>query len=339
MSNFIVGVDCAKATFTAATVWQGTTVYLGEFANTALAHTQFATAIKQRVQTAAATAIHLIIEPTGGYEAELVAMAYAQGWLVTLVNPLAVRRWAQGQGKRAKTDRQDALMLAHFGAERNPAPQNLPDAAAEELTQLLRRQTDLEQLLRSERNRLDHAQRPTAARVQRSIQRTIDALEQERATVNDDIRQLIAGHADLLRHLKHLLSVPGIGAKTAPHLLALFYRFLARTAGQGTAKQVVAYLGLDPLPHSSGTSVNSPANISRMGDSFMRSRLFLCALGGVRGKNRLREVYQSLVARGKPKKVALVACARKALVWAWAVFTQDTAFDSAHFVTQTQLPA
>jgi hypothetical protein len=62
----------------------------------------------------------------------------------------------------------------------------------------------------------------------------------------------------------------------------------------------------------------------------MRSRLFLCALGGVRGNNRLKEIYTSLTARSKAKKLALIACTRKALVWAWAVFTQDTTFDPSH---------
>lgn len=68
---------------------------------------------------------------------------------------------------------------------------------------------------------------------------------------------------------------------------------------------------------------NSPSS------GYVLTRLFLCALGGVRGKNRLKDIYTALTARGKAKKLALVACARKALVWAWAVFTQDTTFDPA----------
>ena len=64
----------------------------------------------------------------------------------------------------------------------------------------------------------------------------------------------------------------------------------------------------------------------------MRSRLYFCALGGVRGDNRLHDLYTSLCARGKAKKLALIACARKALTWAWIIFTQDTTFDSTYAV-------
>ena len=333
--KLIVGVDMAAADFAVATAWQEQYTYSGKTPNTADACVAFAERMEQMKQACGAAALHLVIEPTGGYEIQLVSEAYRRQWLVTLVNPLAVRRWAQARGQRAKTDRQDALLLARYGADQQPPAQQPPDEAASQLDSLLRRQTDLEQLLRSERNRLGQAQvNPrTPKTVIESIQRTLEALEQERTTLEAAVKQLTTEQAKLALQLKQLRSVPGIGRKSAPYLLALLYRFQARTSGQGTAKQLVAFVGLDPTPFESGSSVHRRSTISRQGDAALRSRLFLCALGGVRGHNHLRQVYQSLLARRKPKKVALVACARKTLVWAWAVFTQATTFDASRFAS------
>jgi len=341
MSKWIVGVDSAKASFTAATVWAEQVSDWGESANSAAGCAQFAAEMEQLAQAVGATVIHLIIEPTGGYEAQLVAEAYRRQWLVSLVNPLLVRRWAQGRGKRAKTDQADARVLAQFGLETRPAPQRPLAEAAAALDSLLRRQTDLEKLLHSERNRLAQAGlNPTrSGAVQPSIQRIIEALEQELSTIQHEIEQLIAKQADLTHQLQLLLSVPGIGAKIAPALLVAIHRFLAKTNGQGTAKQFTAFLGLDPAPFESGASIRHRPTISRQGDSLLRSKLFLGALGGVRGLNPLRTFYQSLLARGKAKKLALVAASRKILVWALAVFTHNTPFDPSRFPLPDSNPA
>ena len=97
--------------------------------------------------------------------------------------------------------------------------------------------------------------------------------------------------------------------------------------GRGRAKGLVAYLGRDPQPFESGTSVRRRARISHMGAAHLRRRLFMSALGGTRGNNALRSFYLRLVGRGKPKMVALIAAARKIVVWAWAIFRTSTPFD------------
>ena len=329
--KLIVGVDMAKAEFAAGSIWNEQYSYHNKHKNSEQACTDFIAAMEKLQQEKGAEAIHLIIEPTGGYEAELVSQAYQRKWRVTLVNPVTVRHWQQGRGKRGKADRQDTQMLTLFGADKNPPTQRPTDEAAAQLDSLLRRKEDLQKLLLSENNRLGQAARQpkTPKAVRDSIQRTIDALEQALEAIESAIRQLFVDHLSLARQLKQLISVPAIGQKSAPYLLALLHRFDAKTNGTGTAKQLVAFVGLDPQPYESGSSVHHRPTISKQGDASMRSRLFLCALGGVRGNNRLKEIYTSLTARGKAKKLALVACARKALVWAWAVFTQDTTFDSS----------
>lgn len=231
--------------------------------------------------------------------------------------------------RSAKTDRQDALLLARYGADpQQPDAQQPLDEKVVELESLLSRQTDLEHLLHSERNRYGQLRRRTPPAVRQSVERTIQALEQELDAIQTAIQQLLAQEQPLQRQLTLLRSVPGIGQRIAPHLLVQLHRFLARTSGTGTAKQFVAFLGLDPTPHQSGKS-EPRASISRQGNAFLRSLLFFGALGGVSGRNPLADFYTALLARSKPKKLALVACARKAAAWAWAVFVHDTPFVSA----------
>ena len=103
------------------------------------------------------------------------------------------------------------------------------------------------------------------------------------------------------------------------------------TDGKGDIKGLVAYVGLDPKPHESGTSVRKRAGIFRQGNRPFRSRLYMGALGGVGGNNPLRTFYKHLVGRGKPKKVDLVAAARKILIWSWVVFNTNTPFDATRF--------
>lgn len=93
----------------------------------------------------------------------------------------------------------------------------------------------------------------------------------------------------------------------------------------------MAYTGLDPQPYESGTSVHRQAGISRMGQREVRRLLYMGALGASRGQNPLPTFYERLVGRGKAKKVALVAAARKLLTWAWAVYHSGTPFDATKF--------
>ena len=323
------GVDIAKATFEAAVHGADECCRFGGFANTEVGFEQLAEVLTRKSEQLG-VGIHLVVEPTGGYELALVAFARERGWQVSMVNPRKVRDWAKGTGWRAKTDGQDALMLSAYGAACHPAPQQGLPANAQELDNLLRRKDDLAKMLREERNRQESLGRPgMSAAVPASIGRVVDALEKELAQVEGLIREHIAGDEELKGHLSRLIQVPGIGERNAPHILVFLYRWRATTGGEGQAKGLVAYTGIDPKPYVSGTSVRRRAGISRMGSSEIRQRLYMSALGGVHGDNALRAFYQRLVGRGKAKKLALVAASRKILVWAWAVFCQKADFDPA----------
>jgi transposase len=141
------------------------------------------------------------------------------------------------------------------------------------------------------------------------------------------LRAHLANQPALYREAQLLRSVPGIGPTNAPWLIVLLHRRAVRTAGRGRTKGLVAYVGLDPHPFESGSSVRRRAAISRMGAAQLRRRLFLSALGGTRGDNPLRHFYLRLVGRGKAKMGGLIAAVRTVLVWAWAVFRAGAPFD------------
>ncbi len=329
MSVLYVGTDVSRRTLDVSACLRDAPVQdLGKFANSEADFPQLAQAVAAKAQELGAASIHLILEPTGGYEQALAHFALAQGWQVSLPNPKTVKDWAKGQGRRGKSDRRDARALAQYGAQvRPPAWQPLPEPVAV-LEALLERRNDLEGMLRQERNRRDamQAQNKYRGLVAESLEISIARLQQDIAAIDDEIRKHLDQHPDLKQQAKDLDSVPGVGERSVLPLLVVLHRWAALTHYKGTRPGLATYIGLDPQPYESGTSVRGRAWISRQGDPHMRSVLFMSALGGVRGANPLRDFYQRLVAAGKPKKVALVAAARKILVWAWAVFRYQVPF-------------
>jgi transposase len=329
MTTVWLGIDVAKASFVAAAMREDE-AHLGQFANEA---TGFA-ALAECVAGAEPVTIHLVLEPTGGYELALVAFAYEQGWQVSLPNPKQVRDWAKGTGQRAKNDRQDARLLARYGAACQPVAQPPLAAEVSELDSLLKRRQDLEQMLRQEKNRAPgapeelHGRPGIAGAVEPNLGRVIEALTEALREVEATIEAHLQQYVHLQAEAKRLLTLPrepsGRGPKVVLPLLVLLHRWQTLTAGEGTAKGLTALVGLDPQPFESGRTVRRRATISKMGNAEVRRLLYMGALSAVHGRNPLHVFYERLVGRGKARKLVVVAAARKLLVWAWTLFSRQT---------------
>lgn len=321
----VVGIDIAKKDFAVAYRVGEVEVELGKFVNETTGFKQLQEALASACQAQGVSQIQLILEATGGYEAALMAYAYEQGWGVSMPNPKQVRDWAKGVGYRVKTDRVDARILAHYGAERRPPLRPQLAIEVSQLDSLLKRRQDLEQALQKEQTRLSEmAGRPgMAPQVIESLQQVIESLTAALAGIQQAIDELCQEHDGLHQNKLRLLVLPGIGPQVVLPLLVKLLQWQNLTAGEGDASGLVAFIGLDPQPYDSGRSVHKHPGISKMGDSELRRLLSMGALGGVRGQNPLKAFYQRLVGRGQAKKVALVAAARKILVWAWAIFSQQ----------------
>lgn len=333
MQRLIIGTDVSKETLDMAFWEQDEAVFQGKFSNTHEEFPNIAQMIKDKCKETNINRVFIVMEPTGGYEQPFVRFAIKQGWQVSLPNPHRVRQWAKAMGVRAKTDKHDAKTLAHYGVIQEPPPWKPLTPEVEELEHLLDRKDDLQDALRRERNRsYSYDIRPNSSKAAlASLKESIAFQERQIDQINEAIKEHLKAHPQLKEQKKLLLTVPGVGDKNVLYILVMMHRWGILTDGDGEDSGLTAYVGLDPKPHESGTSIRKKPGISRQGNPAFRSRLYMSALGGIKGDNPLRDFYQRLVGRGKPKKVALVAAARKVLVWSWAIFRTNCPFDNARF--------
>jgi transposase len=333
MTRLNVGVDVSQDTLDVAFWEQDESVFQGKYPNNTEGFDIIAQKIESKCQETEATSVLITMEPSGGYEQPFARFAHETELRVSLPNPFRVKKWAEAMGIRAKTDKHDARTLAHYGFMQNPHQWKPLPPEVEQLEHLLDRLNDQKDALKREKNRLHAYQNRanTHKMASRDLKQSLAFLERQILKIQKAIREHLKAHPHLWEHKKLLLTVPGVGESNVLYILVMMHRWEELTNGEGESSSLVAYVGLDPKPYESGTSVRKRASISRQGNQHFRSRLFMSALGGVKGNNPLRAFYQRLVGRGKPKKVALVAAARKILVWCWAVFRSDTPFDTARY--------
>jgi transposase len=288
-----VGLDVAKATLDVATRPSGETWTV---ANDDPGVAQ----LVARLCTLRPTLI--VCEATGGYERAAVSALVARGQPVVVANPRQVRDFAKATGQLAKTDTLDAAILALFAERVRPTPRALPSETAQLFDALLTRRRQLLEMLTAEKNRLGFAPRP----LHRGIQQHIRWLERQ---LNDVTKELAAQieQSPVWRAKDNLLqSVPGVGPIVSATLLGELPEL-----GTLSHKQLAALVGVAPLAHDSGQWRGK--RFVWGGRSSVRTALFLAALCGRRWNPALRPFYERLRAAGKPKKVALIACARKLL--------------------------
>ena len=246
---------------------------------------------------------HLIVlEATGGYERAVLASLGTAGLPVAAVNPRQVRDFARAIGRLAKTDTLDAEVLARFAEAVRAPPRPLPDAQAELLRALVTRRRQVVEMLTAERQRLVSAQ----PAVHRLIEAHIANLEQELAHLDEELGRTLR-QSPLWRYRERLLrTVPGVGPTVATVLLAEMPEL-----GRLGRRQVAALVGVAPLNRDSGQYRGRRAVWG--GRAQVRTALYMAALVATRWNPVLKDCYRRLLAAGKAKKVALVACMRKLL--------------------------
>lgn len=273
--------------------------------------------IKQLVERIQAVSPTLItLESTGGYERPLV-IALAEAKLpVAVINPRQARDFAKSTGKLAKTDRIDAMTLAHFAEAMRPAEYDLPTVQARALSALLVRRRQLVEMITMEAQRLANC---SDVHSRSDIQATPAFLRGRRDQLDQDLLEAVRLHPTW-RHRSCLLqSVPGVGPVVAATLLAELPEL-----GQLPDKKLAALVGVAPLNWDSGT-FRGQRRIGG-GRSSVRAVLYMASTVAMRFNPVIRAFYEQLVARGKPKKVALVACMRKLLIILNAMIRTDTAW-------------
>jgi transposase len=248
----------------------------------------------------------VILEATGGYEIPCVAALVAAALPVVVVNPRQVRDFARSTGQLAKTDRIDATVLARFAERIQPPVRGLPDAELRALGALIARRRQLLEMRQAERNRLGQAIGPGQRHVKQSLKKHIAFLDREIGIADRELDELVR-QSPVWRERDDLLqSVPGVGPIVARTLLAELPE-LGRLSRRAIAKLV----GVAPLNRDSGTwrgrrSVHG-------GRASVRTTMYMATVCAAHHNSVIRAFYRRLVANGKPKKVAIVACMRKLL--------------------------
>lgn len=270
--------------------------------------------------------VRVVLEATGLYALDVALALSAHPQMELMVaNPRAVRHFAQAMMQRSKNDRLDAVVLLHF-AERMPFTRwARPQENALSLWAMARRLQALTRLRTAEKNRAHAAgvSRAVPMEVRRSVARSLRFLEREIHQLRRRARQLIAGDLSLQQPYALLCSVKGMGEISAVQVLAE----LLLLPADRDVRQWVAYAGLDPREYSSGTSVRKYTRISKVGNAHLRRALYMPALVASRYEPHLRGFYEHLLARGKSKRQALLAVARKLLHAIYGMFRWNKPYD------------
>jgi transposase len=246
----------------------------------------------------------IVLEATGGFEQTVAAAIAAAGLRLAVVNPRQIRDFARATGKLAKTDALDAEAIARFAAAIRPEPRPLPDEQARALGELVARRRQIVEMMTAERNRRRQA---SLKRVAKGIDRHVLTLQKELTALEQDLDEMIRG-TPIWREADDLLkTVPGINNTTARSLIADLPEL-----GTLDRRRIAALVGAAPFNRDSGTRRGQRTIWG--GRAAVRAALYMPTVSAARHNPVIRAFYQRLLAAGKPKKVALIACMRKLLI-------------------------
>lgn len=266
---------------------------------------------------------HSIMEATGCYHIQFANYLYEKGFKVSVENPLVIKRFIQMKQQRVKTDKHDARMIAMYGEEQNPKFWEPEPAFIEEgklITTLIqmyvKQQTQL-------KNKLDNLRSGGVEKgvMVRSLNLQLKRVKVEIKKLETNLEYLLKEHsADVLTNIR---SIPGIGKKTAMLMMVTTNNFRDFMS----AKQVTSYVGLAPVERSSGSSIRGRSYISKKGDPALRHHLFMCSFTACQNNPQCRALYERIVAKGKSKKLALIAVCNKLIKQAYGVCKNDLVYD------------
>ena len=244
----------------------------------------------------------IVVEATGGYQRCVVEALFHAGLCVAVVNPVRVRQFARADGLLAKTDRLDAFVLAKFGKKMQPRQYEGKSEAEKQLSALLVRRKQVEEMLKAEQNRL----RTVSSNLRGSVERSIAFLKEEKKRLDQQIRDVMKEQKAWQTQTEILGSAPGVGVVTTATLLAELPEL-----GKMDRKRIAALVGVAPMNYDSGKKRGYRK--TKGGRTDVRSVLYMSTLVATRYNPVIQAQYQHLLKRGKEKEVALTACMRKFL--------------------------
>jgi transposase len=346
--RLFVGVDIASRDFTATSLVPGTQAprEAKSYEQTAPGFERFVKRLQESGIPRADTLV--VMEATGGYWVALATTLSQAGFAVSVINSAQAHYFAKAQLKRAKNDVLDAQTIAELAQALVPACWTPPPQIYYELQQRLSQRVSFLELRTQFLNQL-HALAVSpivVAAVRRRLEQLVATINQQITELDTEILELVrvkqevsaeqpGEETDSAEHevdtqwkaaIALLLTIPGIGLLTACWLVVATLNF---TLCQ-TAQAAVHYVGLAPMIRSSGARVRGRAQIGHSGHTRARTQLYMATLAAARFNPAIKPYNERLRAAGKPMKVARCACARKLVHIAYAVVTQERAFDPTY---------
>jgi len=307
------GIDISKSFFDVAVPNEGQYKYY-KFSNDEVGFKALLSVIS--------TDCHMVMEASGPYYLKLACFLTDRNIRISVINPLVIRRFSQMRMSRAKTDKKDAKLIAEYGKTEQPVlwqpPQQhviIMQQMEALLCNLKKEHTGLSNQLSSfeSSGMLDKQLKKVIAKELLHKEALIEKLTKQMQEITE------IHYAEMLACLK---SIPGMGKQTAMTLIMLsggFDKF-------DDYRKLSSYIGICPRIFESGTSVKGKARICKMGMSRIRAMLYICSWSASRCNRACRDLYQRLLAKGKAKKLALIAVANKLLKQAFAIAKQQTKY-------------
>lgn len=269
------------------------------------------------------------MEATGYYHYRLAQFLFKSNVLVSVVNPLSVKRFIQMKLAKVKTDKSDAKAISEYGQMNDvPLYTALTDVQSEcfQLFRLLdiylKHRTAMKNKVKGE-----EVLGVPSKFVYRSLKRNLKHLNTEINALESRLLELVK--EDQQHQLTLLQSIPEIGLKTALFLIVVtdgFKKF-------ETASQLCSYVGITPTIRQSGSSVRGRSRISKVGNKKLRNLMFLASFSACQYNKACKALFDRIVAKGKSKKLALIAVANKLLKQAFAIAKRGLPYDE-NFVSK-----
>ncbi len=284
--------------------------------------------------------IHFIMEATGTYHLMYANTLHKNGYDAYVVNPLIIKRYGEEKLRRAKTDKADAKLIAEFGYHNIVNKANdtnssvspylfRPNSKTSMKIKLMVRTIDQLYISKNRSSnqiealsQYDNGYSKESIKALKSINKKID---HEIEKLEKQIKTLIM-NTEYRETYERVTSIPGIGDRTASALIGYFEKF----DNFENAKQIAAYIGLNPSIKESGKSIKKRGRISRIGNPYLRKLFFMAALSASVHNTQCRELYERLLLKGKDKKLIITAVAHKLLRQAFAVVKYERMYDPAY---------
>jgi transposase len=261
------------------------------------------------------------LEATGAYGEALAEYLYQAGYRLSVVNPARIKGYGLAQLARNKTDKLDAALIADFCRTQQPAAWTPLPPEVRQLQALVRHLEDLTQATQSVRNRL--SQPPLSAAITDHLRAQLALLQQQLKDTKRAISHHLDQHPRLKQQADLLRSIPGLGDLTIAKLMAE----CRDLSSFKDPRQLVAFVGVNPAHHTSGTSIHHHTAISKTGSASLRAALYMPAVVALRHNPVLKAFADRLRARGVTGLTLVVAVMRKLLHLVVGVLKSQRPFD------------